>query len=223
MENEACDFLVFFPKIFLEKPGDSEEIWGRVYENYLDGFLRKAAWITIGVIWKKDSIEKYGRWKEGLPSYQDWELHIRALTFAPDFRVFANIHDAYLRRGEQTRISKQSENAKKHLRARKELIVDIRDQLVAKNQLSSVRRNALVKQLVSICALSRLSGDKENGADCIERISEMGLVKSKLTMSIIECYAIFESNSFLRRPLLTKTLRRAIKLIFIILIPSYVR
>ena len=221
-KNPACDFIVFLPEVFCEEPGDCDEIWGQTYEDYLSGFLEKPAWITISPIWKRDWIERIGGWREGLPSYQDWELHIRALTNDPEFQVIPDVADAYLRRGDDTRISVQSERNLEHLRSRKQLLQDIFKLLQEKNLLNETRQISLSKQFLSVSTLSRLAGDQVNGKDCVNQIGSLGLVSSKLKLLIIKCYAAFEGARFFRLPVIAKTIRRFVKLIFVTLVPKYV-
>ena len=222
-ETPESDFIVCFPEIFYEEPGDSEMTWGQVHpEDYLSGFLEKSAWITIAVTWRTDWLRKIGGWRESLPSYQDWELHIRALIHEPRFQVFAEARDAYLRRGTDTRISGQSERSKKHLQSRKELIVEIFDQLVASGKLNTKRKQSLTKQLLLIGLLSSRSGDQKNRKECTKQIDTLKLVESPLKMRTIQLYAAFERSNFFRLPVISQTLRRAVKLLFIALIPAYV-
>ena len=222
-KSQENDFIVCFPEIFHKEPGDSEMTWGQVYPgDYLDGFLERAAWITVAVTWRTDWLRKIGGWREGLPSYQDWELHIRALIHEPRFQVFAEARDAYLRRGVETRISGQSEKSNEHLRSRKELIVEIFDQLVASNKLNRKRKQLLAKQLLLIGLLSSLSGDQKNGKECTKQIDTLKLVESPLKMRTIQLYAAFERSKFFRLPVIFKTLRPTVKLLFMAFIPAYV-
>lgn len=222
--NEAPenDFIACYPEIFNEEPGDSNEIWGRVYTDYLGGFLDKAAWITIAVTWRTDWVRKLGGWKEGLPSFQDWELHIRALIKQPRYGVFAEARDAYLRRGTDLRISGQSQRDKEHLQSRRQLAVDIFDQLVANDLLNPKRKQSLVKQFLRTGLLSSLANDPENARDCTRQISNLGLIESPLTLQAVQLYAAFEQSKFFRLPIIAQTLRRAVKLLFMPFVAKYI-
>lgn len=220
-ENPTCDFIVCFPEIFQKHPGDTNQTWGRVYSDYLSGFLDRAAWITIAVTWRRNWLNKIGGWKETLPSYQDWELHIRALISNPRFRVFETAKDAWLRRGEDTRISQQSERKKEHLRSRTELIVDIYRMIDSKKMLNRRRKQSLTKQFVLLSFLSRRISDSQNYEECMNQIETLNLVHSPFKRRVIKIYVLFEANTFFRLPFLSKTLRRAVKLMFKTIIPNY--
>lgn len=44
-------------------------------------FLRRdVPWLSTGPTWRRESLLRIGAWDRNLPSWQDWELHVRALS-----------------------------------------------------------------------------------------------------------------------------------------------
>jgi glycosyltransferase involved in cell wall biosynthesis len=76
------DFYCFPTQLFRHVAGDSVLLWNYLHkeEDDLNRFLRQdAPWHTSGVLWKRETVEKVGFFEEGLPCWQDWEYHMRAL------------------------------------------------------------------------------------------------------------------------------------------------
>jgi glycosyltransferase involved in cell wall biosynthesis len=76
------DFLVFPCEMFRATPGDVGLLWNAdTGDDDLDRFLRHdVPWQTTGPIWRRDALDKVGRWDESAKSAQDWEFHIRAIV-----------------------------------------------------------------------------------------------------------------------------------------------
>ena len=75
------EMAVYRCELFHDKPGDSGMLWNVPSEiDPLDRFLRRdVPWQTTGPIWRRESVARIGRWAD-VVTWQDWELHIRALT-----------------------------------------------------------------------------------------------------------------------------------------------
>jgi glycosyltransferase involved in cell wall biosynthesis len=80
--NLDLDFATFQTGIFTKEPGDL----GRSYDPELigDDLLRflyfETPWIITAPVWRKRSLTKLGMFDETLPSWQDVDLHIRAIA-----------------------------------------------------------------------------------------------------------------------------------------------
>lgn len=80
--NADLDFATFQTAVFTERPGDL----GRTYDPRLSGddLLRflyfEPPWIITAPIWRKAAVEALGLFDEALPSWQDIDLHVRALA-----------------------------------------------------------------------------------------------------------------------------------------------
>jgi len=87
--NNCFDLLISNTGIFKSKVGDSEFLWN-IYKksdtslDLLKKFLNNdMPWHTNGVTWSKDFFYKVGGWNESLKSWQDWDIHIKALLQNP--------------------------------------------------------------------------------------------------------------------------------------------
>jgi glycosyltransferase involved in cell wall biosynthesis len=80
-ENSGADYAVFQGLIFNVKPGDTPLAWNVMNdETDLCRFLRgDSVWQTTGPIWKKSSVQRLGGFDEQMSSWQDADLHVRAL------------------------------------------------------------------------------------------------------------------------------------------------
>ncbi len=80
-ENPSVDFVVSSARVFVQEIGDTP-YWHNLQtsENDLLRFLRRdIAWQTTGPTWRRASLQKVLPWDERLPSWQDWDFHVRAL------------------------------------------------------------------------------------------------------------------------------------------------
>lgn len=75
------DFMVFPCAVFREVPGDTRLLHNiRTKGADLDRFLLlDTPWQTTGPLWRRGALDKVGVWNEALPSFQDWDFHVRAL------------------------------------------------------------------------------------------------------------------------------------------------
>lgn len=87
------DFLVFQTSIFKQHTHDTNILINT--ETIEDIFYRffnlDIPWLTTGPIWKKNSILRLGKWDDTLPSWQDWEYHLRALLFNFKFKYIHTV------------------------------------------------------------------------------------------------------------------------------------
>ncbi len=96
--HKNYDFLVFSTLLFEKKKDDTNILWNVVEpNNYLYRFLRlEPPWAPHSVIWKTSTFKEKLNMDENILSFQDWDLHIRALINGLKFNYFAE-HDSYYR------------------------------------------------------------------------------------------------------------------------------
>jgi glycosyltransferase involved in cell wall biosynthesis len=75
------DFGIFGCILFRQQPGDMQLLWNADTEiDDIDRFLAiDPPWQTTSPIWRREALSKIGLWDEYVPSWQDWEFHLRAL------------------------------------------------------------------------------------------------------------------------------------------------
>jgi hypothetical protein len=81
--NRDLDFATFQGGVFNEQPGDL----GRVLNGEMIGddlcrflYVDEAPWQTSAPIWRRASLQRLGLFDESLLSWQDIELHVRAIA-----------------------------------------------------------------------------------------------------------------------------------------------
>ena len=102
--EQTLDMVVFHTGTFKKEVGDMDLLWNLLYpkehiEDYLYRFLKQdMPWCTPGVLWNKKFLQKIGGWNQKLKAWQDWELHIRALTYTPNIKASITKPDNFYRR-----------------------------------------------------------------------------------------------------------------------------
>ncbi|THD77678.1 MAG: glycosyltransferase family 2 protein [Phenylobacterium sp.] len=117
--NADLDFATFQTSVFERTRGDL----GRLYDPQLGGdhLLRflyfEAPWIITAPIWRKTALLRLQLFDESLPSWQDVDLHIRALASGMTYlrRPEVDHHVRWLT--EPDRVSIQQRRSPRHLEA----------------------------------------------------------------------------------------------------------
>lgn len=80
-DNPGWDFLVSPTELFRQVPGDTGLMLNTLGagDNLLRLLRHDNPWLTLSVTYRRGVVERIGGWDETLPSWQDWELHVRAL------------------------------------------------------------------------------------------------------------------------------------------------
>jgi len=145
-QNPHLDFMVFQAELFKEKPGDSGFIFNVAdARSAIDRLLYlDYPWQTSGPIWRRESVQRIGGWDEALPSWQDWELHIRAVCRGLAF-VEVKICDFWYRVNplDKKKTSAEQQRDPKHLNAALSLFAKVLDELRQTGKNTLVRQRAL--------------------------------------------------------------------------------
>lgn len=152
-EDPSLDFGVFYSNVFFEKPGDTKHVWNEFNEkDDLDRFTGfDIPWGSCSTVWSREAFERNGLWDENLPSWQDVELHVRALTGKSRYKKFPEI-DSYYRISSPASIGTQSGSVT-HLQARFYFFATVVRKLSAAGELSELRKKNLAKMITVSCAL----------------------------------------------------------------------
>ncbi len=100
---------------------------------------------------------RLGPFNENLLSWQDWELHIRALAQKYNFKVIDETPDCYCRRDDAERISK-GRNSLLQIENRINLFDSIYELLDKHNRLNVLNRKLLTKKYLSVAMSLRHLG-----------------------------------------------------------------
>lgn len=91
--------LVFPSAEFYNVPGDSRSIWNLLHKRKDDEWrflYNDLPWCISGPVWRRSFYNKIGGFNEKARSWQDWDIHLRALSYNPKvFKVedkWTNVH-----------------------------------------------------------------------------------------------------------------------------------
>ena len=143
--NTDLDFATFQTAVFQDTPGDLKREWDQELQG--DDLLRflyfECPWIITGPVWRRDSLLRLGLFDEALLSWQDIDLHVRALTAGLRYLRFPEVDHHVRWQFEPTKVSIEQRRSPRHLEAANE-IVEKFERLVREGPgLNWVRQRAL--------------------------------------------------------------------------------
>lgn len=139
------DFAVFPAGVFKVVAGDEKALFARALSaGDLDRFLYlEHPWEITGPVWRRSALNRIGGFAEQLPSWQDVDLHIRALIAGLSYAKFEQV-DHYVRwacASEKT--SRKQFDSPEHLMAGMSLIRELHTRLREADLLGRGREHAL--------------------------------------------------------------------------------
>ena len=146
--NQDLDYAIWTTRLFYDSPGDCEYIFKLDnLGDHVERFLRlDTPWQTAGVIWPRKSMESLGPWREDLPSWQDWEIHLRALASGMKYLWFQE-PDYFFRTTKpgspRTSVGAKQYNDPLHLEAAESLLEHVQNILEQASALTTDRRDAI--------------------------------------------------------------------------------
>lgn len=122
--NLDLDFATFQTAVFRNTPGDLRRQWDP--ELLGDDLLRflcfECPWTITGPVWRRTSLLRVGLFDESLLSWQDVDLHIRALTTGFRYLRFPEV-DHYVRwQCEPTKVSIEQRRSPQHLESANRIV-----------------------------------------------------------------------------------------------------
>lgn len=116
--NYDLDFATYLTGHFVKRVGDRPA--QKPEENFGDDLLRflyfEHPWVITAPIWRKESLLKLGVFDEELPSWQDVDLHIRAVCAGLRYIRIPEIDHQVRWLEEDSRVSVQQRKSADHLR-----------------------------------------------------------------------------------------------------------
>jgi glycosyltransferase involved in cell wall biosynthesis len=161
--NLDLDFATFRAGVFEHAVGDirSEFDPQLLGDDLLQFLFFECPWIITGPVWRRDSLLRLGLFDESLLSWQDVELHVRAITRG--FRYLRSPEvDHHVRwQFEPTKVSVEQRRSPRHLEAASAILEKFEYHVRAGPGMNWVRQRALcslyffvAEQWVSIGKLS---------------------------------------------------------------------
>ena len=121
--NLDLDFATFQTAVFEFKPGDLGKQWDP--EMLGDDLLRflffECPWIITGPVWRRTSLLRLGLFDESLLSWQDMDLHVRAIAAGFRYLRFPDVDHHVRWQFEPTKVSIEQRRSPHHLEATTEL------------------------------------------------------------------------------------------------------
>ena len=132
-KHSGVNFVVFLMLLFQDKPYDLNILWNiDTAEDDLSRHLKgETLWQTSGAMYKKSYFLSTTGFKEGLPFWQDYEMHTRLLINQPKYyKAFELPPDCFIRRHEGESISQKGLKSIDQLLARQKYYDDLIDTLL---------------------------------------------------------------------------------------------
>lgn len=174
-----ADFCVFMTRLFARNPGDSAIVWNEFSEKSdLRRFLRMdLVWHTSGPIWRRDALLRVGGFDESLASFQDWDIHVRALIAGLRYRKVPKVDHLYRRPDWQTdQLSSKSTSELRHLKSHRGMFRRTVDTLAGAADPSVRALRAEMRPLYWwLAELWRQTGDTAGALDVWREARALGL------------------------------------------------
>ncbi len=176
-EHPEFDAHLFPSELFRKSPGDLGRRWFVPSQDYLTGFLQQPLWQTSAALWKIESINRVGGFREDLLAWQDWDLFVRCLIDDFAFCVHGEEPvDNYVRRSLHQRISQTAERDRESITNRQGLFRDTYRELEDREKLNPQRVQAMRTLCVELAIKMHLSGMGRQADDWIAELPSLGLI-----------------------------------------------
>src|SRR5690606_19667190 len=145
---EQCpglDWAAFYGEYFDSEPGDRQEIIHfATVEDALDRTVGMRLFFqSTGIFWRRSMLEAINGWNETLPSWQDWDVQLKAMIEFPRYAIIPTIDFHYRNSQSQSRITGTKFRNRDHLKRFVELLEEVRQLLESKGILTAERRDYL--------------------------------------------------------------------------------
>jgi glycosyltransferase involved in cell wall biosynthesis len=143
--NLDLDFATFQAGVYVTTPGDLHRQFDpQLLGDDLSRFLFfEPPWVITGPVWRKTSLLRLGLFDESLPSWQDIDLHIRALTAGFHYVRFPEVDHHIRWQTEPNKVSMEQRRSRRHLDAANEILEKFEYAVRAGPGMDWVRQRAL--------------------------------------------------------------------------------
>ena len=183
--NLDLDFATFQAGVFEHAVGDIR----REFDSQLlgDDLLRflffECPWIITGPVWRKASLLRLGLFDESLPSWQDIELHVRAITAGFRYLRFPDVDHHVRWLFESTKVSVEQRRSPHHLEASSTILEKFEGLVRAGPGMNWVRQRALCSLYFFVAEQWVATGDLSSALRSWRRIRERALGSRVLFVS----------------------------------------
>ena len=192
--NYDLDFALFSTRAFYESTTDTHpwfEDWNG--KSDLDRLLSMEWAINVSSpIWNKSYFIALGGFNENLPSWEDWELHVKALIQFPKYLRFKENDFLIRATRSDARVSSQQYRNSVHLEAASTMFIHVAKMLSNASILSFERIQFICEQQFSIAYLSLATDGLKTSVYRLNKLSQINKVRSRTInyyrLRLIWCY-----------------------------------
>jgi glycosyltransferase involved in cell wall biosynthesis len=180
--NLDMDFVAFGAAAFETLPGDL----GQVMPNdpFGDALLRFLSfdlpWVITGPVWRKSALERLGGLDETLPSWQDVDLHIRAITCGAKYLRLGDIDHDVRWQFEDAKVSILQRRSLDHLLATLPMFVRFESAVREGPGMDWCRQRAICGLYFFVSELMLQVGGLKQALRCWRLTKQRGLANSGL-------------------------------------------
>lgn len=183
--NFDLDFATFQAVVFEHEVGDIR----REFDTQLQGddLLRflffECPWIITGPVWRRASLLRLGLFDESLLSWQDIELHIRAITRGFRYLRFPDVDHHVRWQFEPTKVSIEQRRSPRHLEATSAILEKLECLVREGPGMTWVRQRALCSLYFFVAEQWVATGNLSSALRSWRRIRERALGSRMLYVS----------------------------------------
>jgi glycosyltransferase involved in cell wall biosynthesis len=172
LANRDLDFATFQGGVFRDAPGDLGRVMdGQLIGDDLSRFLYfEPPWQTTAPIWRRESLIRLGLFDEALLSWQDIELHVRAIAAGGRYIRLPEVDHHIRWRFEPTKVSVEQRRSPRHLGGAVDVIERLEAHVRGGPGMNWVRQRALCSLYFLVAEFWVERGDLRPGLGVWRRI-----------------------------------------------------
>lgn len=215
-ENNELDFAAFPTIIFGWEFPNYDTYWNLPNnEDEISRFLNwDPAWGIISVIWRKNSLIAIGKFDENVLSFQDIDIHLRALIKNLKYANVQSEQDSFVREHDEERIGIHCAQPK-HLYSHERLLIQIYEELKKSDKLTKNRKISLAGFYFRICNFWIQQNNLKKALQIWKKLKELKLTTGYVYNSTIAYFYYLSFNKKEIIPLLSR-----LRFIFYKLLPK---
>lgn len=198
--DKNLDFAVFPTMLFGWEFPDYDTFWNLPNEeDEISRFLNwDPTWGIISVIWKTQSLITIGKFDENVLSFQDIDIHLRALIKNLNYSYATTEHDSFVREHDEERIGIHCSQPK-HLYSHERLLTQLYEELKKSDKLTEERELSLAGFYFRVCNFWIQQHDLKKALQLWRKVAELKLTSNFIYNSAI---AYFHYLSFNKKELI---------------------
>ncbi len=202
--NADLDFATFQAGVFINIINDL----GRVFDDQLlgDDLVRflyfEAPWQTSAPIWRRDSLHRIGLFDESLLSWQDIELHVRALARGAHYIRFSEVDHHIRWNHAEDKVSFQQHRSPDHLMGAIHVIRVLEQHVRGGPGMNWVRQRALCRLYLFVAERWIEQGKLREALSAWQNIRTRGIGSRGLYVwgaILLILLRVFPMETFLRK------------------------